>query len=102
MTINHVVILTFEHPVGSDDQRAIIEAFNDVMSKVPSVRGFHTGFDIGLTSEPAKSCSIFVKFDSKEGYLEYANHPEHVKFVNTFIKPRLAIDGRRAIQYEDS
>lgn len=102
MTINHVVILTFEHPVSTGDQQAIIQAFNDFVNKVPSVRSFNSGFDIGLTSEPAKSYSILVKFDSKEGYVEYANHPEHVKFVNTFIKPRLAKDGRRAIQYEDS
>jgi hypothetical protein len=41
-----------------------------------------------------------VRFDNAEGYLSYANHPNHVEFVKTYIVPHIAEDGRRAIQYE--
>lgn len=100
MTINHVVILSFENRVSGSDQKLILDATENLMAVVPSVRGYESGFDLGLTGDAAKSYSILVKFDSAEAYNEYKNHPAHIEFVETYLKPRLSREGRKAIQYE--
>jgi hypothetical protein len=67
---------------------------------MPFIRFLECGFDAGIAGEENASFSLTAKFDSERCYLEYANHPLHLSFIEKHIKPILAVDGRRAIQYE--
>ena len=75
-------------------------AVSSMMNEIGIAKSFECGFDIGLSNPAGQSFSLTARFDSPESYRGYATHPSHVEFVDKFIKPHLAENGRKAIQYE--
>ena len=98
--INHVVILTLSRRVTSLERVNILNAAHNMKEGMPFIRSLECGFDAGIAGDENSSFSLTAKFDSKGCYLEYAKHPLHLNFIEKHIKPILAVDGRRAIQYE--
>jgi len=99
MPLNHVVILSFARIPTATEREALLDASKGMCEHISAIRSLECGFDAGITGEAYVTYSLVVKFDCESDYLAYANHPIHRKFIATHIKPLLAEDGRRAIQF---
>jgi hypothetical protein len=100
MTINHVVILTFSQVLEQSEQIELLEGCLRMRDRIPLIMKFQCGFEIGSSGNKGQSFCISAEFEALEDYKAYAIHPAHIDFVDLFVKPRLADNGRRAIQYE--
>lgn len=98
--INHAVILNLSRRVSSAQKASILNAIQAMRESVPNIVHMEYGFNIGLSGEEDASFSILAKFESREDYVSYANHPAHLQFIEHHLKPIVSADGRRAIQYE--
>ena len=99
MTVNHVVIMSLTRALSEVEKQVVLSAANAMKGVIPVIRSLECGFDMGLAGSSDMSFSLIAKFNSAEDYKTYASHPAHVSFVHTHIKPILAENGRRAIQY---
>jgi hypothetical protein len=100
MVVNHVVIMTLREAVKDSDASELVKAARHMASKISVISSFECGFDLGITGVQGGKFSIVAKFMSADDYKVYASHPAHMQFVSEVIKPRLAENGRHAIQYE--
>lgn len=98
--INHAVILNLSRRVSPAQKASILHAIQSMRDSVPNIIHMEYGFNIGLSGEEDASFSILAKFESREDYISYANHPAHLQFIEQHLKPIVSPDGRRAIQYE--
>jgi len=82
--IRHTVVFKLKHPKKSKEEAAFLNAASK-LSLIPGVLNFEclhqiskkNDFDFGLSME----------FDNKQRYDAYANHPDHVSFVqNIWLK----------------
>ena len=97
--LNHVVILTFKRRLEKDEQEALHEACMGLLGEIKQIRSLQCGFDMGLSAEQGISFSLSATFQSSDDYLIYSRHPAHLRFVQTFVSPYLAENGRKAVQY---
>ena len=67
--------------------------------QINCLKSIKAGFDVGISGKPDMSFSLLAEFDDISGYTTYADHPAHQEFIGTHIKPLLAENGRKAIQY---
>ena len=100
MTIHHVVIMNFKHPLEDAAIKDMRNAVIRMMEDINAVKSYECGFDIGLSGSGGQSFSLTARFDSVDGYRAYASHPSHINYVKTYVEPIIADNGRRAIQYE--
>lgn len=99
MTVNHVVIMSLARALSEVEKQVMMNAANALKSSIASLTSIECGFDMGLSGAPDMSFTLIAKFNSADDYKAYASHPAHVSFVQTYIKPVLADNGRKAIQY---
>jgi len=79
--IRHTVVLKLKYPKGSPEEKEFLTAAAR-LSSLPGVHKFEslrqTGkkndFDYGLSME----------FDNMEAYEGYNQHPDHIRFVQTY------------------
>jgi hypothetical protein len=84
--IRHTVAFKLKHAAASEAETAFLKAAQ-VLTKIPTVRRFEwlrqvsakNNFDFGFSME----------FASKQDYEAYNNHPEHIRFVETYWKPEV-------------
>ena len=100
MTIVHVVILKFHRPLLAREASSLVEAAYAMKSVIPVIKSIKCGCDLGLNEIARSSYSLTAEFSSIDDYKTYSAHPAHVEFINRYLKPYLAVDGRRAIQFE--
>jgi len=79
---SHVVMFYVE---GPEDTAFVAEQLRSL--SVPSLRGLEVGVDDSPSDRSAQICLI-TRFDDRAGYLEYADHPDHLKVVHA-IKGKL-------------
>ena len=94
--IRHTVVFKLKHAKNSKEEADFLEAVSK-LSQIPGVKNFEclrqiskkNDFDFGLSME----------FDNQQSYDEYANHPEHVSFVqNVWLKE---VESFMEIDYEE-
>ena len=91
--------MNFRRALTLAEMSEMKNALTSMMENIPVVRSFECGFDLGLAASEGQAFSLTARFDSVESYKSYSNHPSHLNFVDTYVKPNLAENGRRAIQY---
>tara|TARA_B100001059_G_scaffold73922_1_gene71388 strand:+ start:26534 stop:26947 length:414 start_codon:yes stop_codon:yes gene_type:complete len=85
--INHIVLMKLEDPDAADD---LILDCRSRLETIPTVKGSFTGRhgDFGRAAVDSDyDVGFFVSFDSKDDYMRYLAHPEHVQVVRKW-KPR--------------
>ena len=94
--IRHVSVLTFAEGTSDADVRAIEDALATLPARLPALRAFTFGRDLGLADGNA-SFVVVAEFDDATGYASYRDDPEHLRILAEVIRPVLA--GRAAAQY---
>jgi len=91
----HCVMFKFK-PETTDAQKAQISAGFDRLIELDVVQRFAHGPDAGLR-EGNWQHVVVADFKSKEDYLVYATHPQHVELLQQHVLPN--ISDRAAVQY---
>jgi hypothetical protein len=93
----HVSLLRFTDATTAMDVRAITDALHSMTARIPALREYRIGTDLGLVDDNAHY-AIVADFDDFAGYVAYRDDPEHQRIIAELIRPHLA--SRAAAQYE--
>jgi hypothetical protein len=93
----HIVLLRFTDDTTAKDVRALTDALNALPTRIPQIRDYRIGTDLGLAEENAHF-AIVADFDDFTGYAVYRDDPEHQRVIAELIRPFVA--SRIAAQYE--
>ena len=93
----HVVLLRFTAATTAKDVRALSDALNALPARIPEIRDYRAGTDLGLAEENAHF-AVVADFDDFAGYVTYRDDQEHQRVVAELIRPHL--ESRAAAQYE--
>jgi hypothetical protein len=94
--LHHVVTFDLKPDAPADQVGTIAAALGALAAQLPEVRSFAVGADLGLREGNA-SFAVAATFDDVDGFLVYANHPEHLRVIKELIGPH--IDGRHPVQF---
>lgn len=94
--IRHVSLLTFSPETTPAQVDAITEALRRLPARIPELRDYHVGPDVGVDAGNA-TFVVIGDFDDEDGYRAYRDHPEHLAVARELILPVLA--ARTAAQY---
>ncbi|MGZ4675501.1 MAG: Dabb family protein [Acidimicrobiia bacterium] len=94
--IRHVSLLTFAPDTTPEQVDAIATALRRLPARIPELRDYRVGPDVGIDANNA-TFVVIGDFDDEAGYLAYRDHPEHVAVARELIIPVLA--ARTAAQY---
>jgi hypothetical protein len=95
--VRHVVLLTFVDGTSDEEIAAIADALRELPSKIPSLRSYVVGTDLGLAEDNA-DLVVVADVDDVDGFHAYRDHPEHQRVLQEMIRPILA--SRVAAQHE--
>ena len=95
--VRHAVLFRWKPDVTSDHVDAAEAALADLPAKVPSIRTYLFGRNLGV-NPGTFDYAVIAEFDDVEGYLEYRDHPDHKAFIATYTADYVA--ERAAIQME--
>jgi hypothetical protein len=95
--ILHVVTFTFRDDVSSEQVDAADAALAELPGRIPALRSYSHGRDLGLRSGNA-GYAVVAQVDDAEGLAAYLDHPEHVRAVRTHLQPLLGT--RQAVQID--
>jgi hypothetical protein len=93
-----VSVLTFIESATDEQVRAIESALATLPARIPSLRAYAFGSDLGLSADGNADFAVVADFDDIAGYESYRDDPEHRRILAEHIRPILA--GRAAAQYE--
>ena len=84
--IRHTVVFRFAEGTPAERVQAIREALMGLPGRVPEVRSFSCGGDLGLREGNA-DFAIVAEFDDEEGWRAYQDDPEHQRIIRELIAP---------------
>ena len=93
--IRHTVVFRFAEGTPAERVQAIREALMGLPGRVPEVRSFSCGGDLGLREGNA-DFAIVAEFDDEDGWRAYQEHPEHQRIIRELISP--VVEQRLAAQ----
>lgn len=77
---------------------AITAALGMLPGRVPSIRSYTIGRDLGLSQpEVSWDFSIIAQFDDEAGWRDYVTHPDHEAVRDQIVAPHIA--ARATIQF---
>jgi stress responsive alpha/beta barrel protein len=85
--IRHTVTFALVHPPDSDDETDFLEAAQQLAS-IPGVEAFEILSEVSPKND--YRFGISMEFADRAAYEAYNDHPDHVRFVQTFWVPRVA------------
>ena len=93
--IRHTVVFRFAEGTPAERVQAIREALMGLPGRVPEVRSFSCGGDLGLREGNA-DFAIVAEFDDEDGWRAYQDDPEHQRIIRELISP--VVEQRLAAQ----
>lgn len=96
MTVRHVSLLRFADDVSDDAVAAIEAALGGLPARLPQLRDYRYGRDLGLT-EGGYDFAVVAEFDDVDGYAAYRDDPEHRRILAELVRP--VITDRAVVQY---
>lgn len=98
--VRHVALLTFQPNTPRADLDAVADALRTLPGRIPDLRGYSVGVDLGLAGADGGNAdlSIVADVDDVAGYEAYRDHPEHQRIIAEMIRPILA--SRVAVQHQ--
>lgn len=84
--IRHTVVFRFAEGTPAERVQAIREALMGLPGRVPAVRSFSCGGDLGLREGNA-DFAIVAEFDDEDGWRAYQDDPEHQRIIRELIAP---------------
>jgi Stress responsive A/B Barrel Domain len=86
---SHIVVL-WADPAQPDAAEKILAGAKRLLADIPGVVAFHAGRMQGSPRpvvEQTYSVALNLVFASKEAEALYQTHPQHVEFVQAYVKP---------------
>lgn len=77
---NHITLFRFREEVTADQVADIRDRLLRLPDVIPAIKSFAVARDAGVR-ETSWDMVVLAGFDDAAGYLEYADHPEHVPLV---------------------
>ncbi len=93
----HVACFRWVDGTRPEQVETAVAALNRLPSLIPEIRDYLCGPDAGI-SEGNYDFAVVSTFDNRDGYMLYADHPEHQRVIAEFIRPHVAV--RVAVQFE--
>jgi hypothetical protein len=84
----HSVIVYLKKDTPPAKREALIADCHKVLGKIPTVRGLWAGEPAAKGSPDAVKdfqVGLLVLFDNYDGLKTYLDHPDHLKFVETYL-----------------
>lgn len=78
--LRHAVLFRWKPEVTAEHIDATERALAELPSKVPSIRSYAFGRNLGI-NPGTFDYAVIAEFDDREGYLEYRDHPDHQAFI---------------------
>ncbi len=94
--IRHVATFTFNESATEAQKSALDAALQALPDTVESIRSYTCRPNIGSPNN--HDYIVIGDFSDMDGYHAYANHPDHVAVIETYVKPIL--DAVARIQIE--
>jgi hypothetical protein len=94
--LRHVVLLRWRSGTTAAQLDALIAAIATLPAQIPELRAYRFGADAGLTAGNF-DFAIVADFDDDAGFLTYAEHPAHQRFIAEHTRPLVA--ERAAVQF---
>lgn len=88
--IAHVVFIWVKPEVVAEASRKIIEGAKDELAALPMVRNLVAGKTLPSNRavvDTTYNAALCMNFESKADLEAYLNHPKHLHYVETAIKP---------------
>ena len=87
--VRHVVLLTFQPNTPRADLDAVADALRTLPGRIPELRGYSVGVDLGLAGADGGNAdlSIVADVDDVAGYEAYRDHPEHQRIIAELVAP---------------
>jgi hypothetical protein len=89
MAVRHVVLFRFVDGVTPDQVAAIEEGLAALPGRIPQIRSYRFGRDLGLNNRNA-GFGLVAEFDSVDDFVTYRDHPDHQAFIARCIEPAVA------------
>ena len=94
--LRHIVLVKFVPSADDAQRRAVIDGLGALPGKIPTIRRYDIGTDLGL-AEDNYDLSLIAEFDSEDDFRAYAADEHHVAVIRNHILPILA--ERVAVQH---
>lgn len=91
--IRHVAMFTWSEEATTSQIAAFAAALATLPGQIDVIRRYEHGDDLDLGPGTADYVLV-ADFDTVEGYREYAGHPAHTEFIESFVTPIAATVGR--------
>ncbi|WP_195210327.1 Dabb family protein [Actinomarinicola tropica] len=95
--IRHCVLLRIAEGTDPEVVERIVEALRTLPARIPSIRTYEVGVDLGWRDGNAE-IGIVAGFDDQEGWRAYVDHPDHVAVIEQHIAP--VVTSRQAVQFQ--
>ncbi|MFW5925069.1 MAG: Dabb family protein [Myxococcota bacterium] len=90
--IDRIVLFKLKDEYANDAARWEVAAYSkDALASVPGVRSVSVGIPADDPSRKSWDLSIVVRFDSLEEVQAYLIHPDHRRYVDDYMRPRMEV-----------
>jgi hypothetical protein len=95
--LRHVVCFRWRDDATSEQKEAVRAGLAALPGKIAEIADYHVGHDVGVR-ETSWDLGLVAEFASRDDFLVYAAHPEHLAVIEERITP-IAAD-RVSVQFE--
>lgn len=88
--LQHVVAITWNDQVPPNYAETVSDVLQEMASDVPSVREFHCGPDLGISTAVNADYLIVATFDDVDGWHQYDEDVSHNEIRAKYLKPYVA------------
>jgi hypothetical protein len=88
--LQHVVAITWNDQVPDNYAEVITAVLKDMAAKIPSVRDYRCGPDLGVSAPTNANYLIAATFDDVAGWLAYDEDPLHNEIRAKYFMPYIA------------
>ncbi len=97
--LQHVVAITWNDQVPENYAEVVTKVLKDMVAKIPSVRDYRCGPDLGVSAPTNANYLIVATFDDVAGWRAYDEDPLHNEIRAKYFKPYIASRAASQISY---
>ncbi len=88
--LQHVVAITWNDQVPANYHEVITKVLHEMAAKIPSVRSYRCGPDLGVSAPTNANYLIAATFDDVDGWRAYDEDALHNEIRSKYFKPYIA------------